>query len=229
VDISDKMLLRAGRLNLPFGVRIPEHNMWVREKTQTDRESDQQHGVALSYVGESVRGEFMAIAGNYQVNPDRFRERGYAGFVEGFASNRFSAGVTSKVTHMKTDRLTGKENVTRQVHGIMGRWVPAEELTVMFEADVLFRTNADAGYVGFVQADYEVTRGLHLMLTGEFVDEGLSIEKDAQRSSPGAGEPRLGGWASIDWFFYKQFEARIDFIQRQRDPFTILGQLHFYL
>src|SRR5690606_21493049 len=48
VDLGSKVVLRAGRLNLPFGVRIPEHTMWVREATRTDRESDQQHGLAFS-------------------------------------------------------------------------------------------------------------------------------------------------------------------------------------
>ncbi|MEO6601359.1 MAG: hypothetical protein ABIQ16_15885, partial [Polyangiaceae bacterium] len=38
--------LRAGHMNLPFGVRIPEHTMWVRQSTRTDRESAQQDGVA---------------------------------------------------------------------------------------------------------------------------------------------------------------------------------------
>ena len=111
----------------------------------------------------------------------------------------------------------------------MGRYAPIEQLAVLFEADVLFRTNTDAGYVGFLQADYEPIQGLHLMLTGELLDEGLSTESDAVPIGPGNGEPRFGGWASIDWFFFRQFEARVDFIQRQNDPFTILGQVHFYL
>lgn len=228
-DFNDEFLLRAGRLNLPFGVRVPEHTMWVREKTQTDRESDQQTGVALSYVGDVLRGEIMGILGNYQINPDEFRERGYSLFIEGLGNNRFAAGVSSKLTYAKKDRYTGEENVTRQAHGLMSRWVPWEPLAVLFEADMLFRTNTDAGYVGFVQADWEVIQGLHLLATGELLDEGLSIDRDAPEAAPGAGEPRFGVWGSVDWFFYRQFEMRVDFIQRQNDPFTILGQVHFYL
>ncbi|HXS17445.1 MAG TPA: hypothetical protein VN764_09655, partial [Polyangiaceae bacterium] len=54
VDLGNEFVLRGGRLNLPFGVRIPEHTMWVRDATRTDRESHQQDGVALAYVSENL-------------------------------------------------------------------------------------------------------------------------------------------------------------------------------
>ena len=81
-DILPELTVRAGRLNLPFGVRIPEHTMWVRQSTNTDRESSQEHGVAFAYIDEKLRGELMGIAGNYQVNPDKYRNRGYSGYLE---------------------------------------------------------------------------------------------------------------------------------------------------
>ncbi len=228
-DFADKYTLRLGRVNLPFGVRIPEHTMWVREKTHTDRESDQQSGVALAYVGDTLRGEAMAILTNYSINPDKFRERGYSLYVEGLAQTNLAAGVSSKVTYAQEDQFTGKDDVTRQAHGLMARWAPVEPLVVLFETDLLFMTNTDAGYVGFLQADWEMIQGLHLILTGEVLDEGLSTEADAVPQSPGNGEPRWGGWASVDWFFFRQFEMRVDCIQRQNDPFTVLGQVHLYL
>src|SRR5690606_18815666 len=136
-DRDKKWLLRAGRLNQPFGLRIPEHNAWVREATRTDRESDQHHGLALSYVSEKLRGEIMAIAGNYQVGPDSFRERGYSMFVEGIAGTSFASGVSSKVTYAESDlydrtvdpvtnSILPERNTLRQAHGIFGRWAPAK-------------------------------------------------------------------------------------------------------
>lgn len=229
VDIADKYTVRAGRLNLPFGLRMPEHTTWVRESTMTDRESDQQHGVSLAYVGESLRAEIMGIAGNYQIQPQEVRERGYSAFVESVTANNLAIGVSSKVTTTSVDRFTGEENVLRQAHGIMGRWAPFHQLVLMVEADMLFRTNADAGYVGFAQADYEIVQGLHFMLTGEVLDEGRSIASSAPPIGPGLGKAKLGGWASIDWFFANQFELRVDLISRQTEPLTVLGQLHFYL
>lgn len=229
VDIADRFTLRAGRMNLPFGLRIPEHTMWVREGTMTDRESDQQHGVALAYVGESLRAEIMGIAGNYQLHPPEAREKGYALFVESVTSNNMAVGFSSKVTTAAVDRWTGEENVLRQAHGIMGRWAPAQPLAILFEMDMLFRTNTEAGYVGFLQLDYEVVQGLHFMLTGEVFDEGRSVAVDAPPLGPGLGEPKLGGWVSVDWFFAPQLEFRVDLVSRQTEPLTVLGQLHFYL
>jgi hypothetical protein len=133
------------------------------------------------------------------------------------------------VTYAQEDQFTGKDDVTRQAHGLMARWAPVEPLVMLFETDLLFMTNTDAGYVGFLQADWEMIQGLHLILTGEVLDEGLSTEADAVPQAPGNGEPRFGGWASVDWFFFRQFEMRVDCIQRQNDPFTVLGQVHLYL
>ena len=68
--------LRGGRMNMPFGIRNVEHTMWVRATTRTDTNSSQQHGVSLAYNGAELRGEVMLIAGNFQVSPDAYRERG---------------------------------------------------------------------------------------------------------------------------------------------------------
>jgi hypothetical protein len=229
LQLNDSMWLRAGRLNLPFGVRIPEHTMWVREATRSDRESDQQHSVAFAYVGERVRLEAQAILGNYQIGPDQFRERGYSAFIEGIGDGNIAAGVSSKVTFAKEDRLTGEKDSLRQAHGLMMRWAPARQFVLMAEADALFRTSANAGYVGFVQGDYEPLQGLHFILTGEVLDEGAAITTPPQVVSPGVGQPKLGMWGSIDWFFWTQLELRVDAVVRQNDPFTILSQFHLYL
>jgi len=239
VDIGDSFVLRAGRLNLPFGLRIPEHTTWVREETRSDRESDQQHGLSLAYVGDDLRAEIMAIGGNLQTSygatddedysSTAIHERGYSMYVEGLGSTRFAAGVTSKVTYSELDPKTYQEKTLRQAHGLTMRWAPHHSVAIMAEADALFRSNAEAGYVGFVQTDWEPLSGFHLLLTGEVLDRGLDDGKSVQGSSPGAGEPRMGGWVGFDWFFYKQLEFRTDVMFRQEQKPTILGQLHFYL
>lgn len=243
VDIGSEFTLRAGRLNLPFGLRIPEHTAWVREETRTDRESDQQHGVALSYVGQNLRAEVMGIAGNYQMKlnpgppyedltPDSVRERGYSMYVEGIAGSSFATGITSKVTHTQLDRLTFERDSLRQAHGVTARWAAHRTFSVMGEADALFRSRADAGYVAFLQGDWEPIQGLHLMATGELLDRGLPVQKEGEAPPTviyGAGAPQLGGWVSVDWFFYRQLEFRTDVIFRQEEPLTILGQVHLYL
>ncbi len=232
-EIDPEILVRAGRINLPFGVRMPEHVMWVRDQTHTDRESDQSHGVAVSYSGAKLRGEVMAIAGNYQLGPDDFRDRGYAGFAEYFLDTKLAVGVTSLLTIAQADRFTLREEpVTRQAHGLTGRWSPAKPLVLLLEADVLLVTDRELGYVGMLQADFEVVQGLHLLGTGELLDvgaDGRVLRGRTATTSPGVGEPKLGGWLGVNWFFLPHLDLRVDALMRQQDPLTLLAQIHAYL
>ncbi|MEP7050419.1 MAG: hypothetical protein ABJB12_08710 [Pseudomonadota bacterium] len=228
-DLADgQVTLRAGHMNLPFGVRIPEHTMWVRQATRTDRESAQQDGVALAFNGEKFRGEIMGIAGNYQVRPDKYRERGYSLYLEYMTSSRTALGISSLVTSAKEDRVNLDPKVVRQAHGAFMRSAFTDEVTLLAEADGLFRTDHEAGYVGFAQLDYEVTQGLHLMATGEVLDQGYDKIVGGDRVL-GAGQPQLGAWGTVDWFCLPHVEFRVDLFSRQNDQTTVLGQLHVFL
>lgn len=233
VDFDDgAMTLRLGRMNLPFGLRIPEHTMWVREATRTDRESSQQHGAALAYAGESVRGEVMLIAGNYQVHPDRVRERGYSLYVESRAGDRVGLGVSSLVTHAEEDRIVlDATPVTRQAHGVFGRITVLPSLVVLSELDGLVTTGRDLGYAGLMQIDFEPIQGLHAKGAAEILDLGRLPDSPLRPfvAEPGIGRPRLGWWLGFDWFFAPQLEFRTDVIKRQKTPVEVFGQLHAYL
>jgi hypothetical protein len=229
--MNQEITLRAGRLNLPYGLRIPEHVMWVREATRTDRESDQQHGLALAYNGADIRGEVMAIAGNYQINPDEYRERGYSLYAEYMTSSRAAVGISSLVTKAARDRIFLEDDVLRMSHGAFVRGALGEKFVIMVEADLLKRSTAELGYTGLLQLDFEPTQGLHFIGTGEALDQGYPIGGGPNGSVriEGSGKPKLGGWLSVAWFFYTHFDVRVDAIARQQDPFTLLGQLHVYL
>ena len=113
---DDAYLVRAGRIDLPFGVRQIEHTLFVRQATRTDLNDTQQHGVAIAYTGDLFRGEVMAIAGNYQVSPDAYRERGYSAYAEIAPLSNAAFGVSSLVTHAARD-LYSRLPDTRQAHG----------------------------------------------------------------------------------------------------------------
>lgn len=226
-DISDHVLIRAGRLNLPFGVRIPEHVMWSRVATRTDREHNQQHGLALDYYEGPFRAELMGILGNYQISPDKFRERGYSLYAEYLVSPHVGIGVSSLVTHAEADyQLAGTPPNTRQAHGLTGRVAPMRELAILAEGDALLSTVSSFGYVGMLQADYELTQGFHVMGTGEILDNGKP--NGATAASTGFGEPALGGWLSAAWFFFTHLDARVDIVFRQNTPTTLQAQMHYY-
>lgn len=229
-DVTPELQLRAGRLNLPFGVRVPEHTLWARLATRTDRESSQQHGLSVHYEHESFRFEVMGIAGNYQINPDKFRERGYSGYFEYYVNPRAILGINSLVTVAKEDRLlVDEQSMVRMAHGGMLRIAMSESTVFVAEASAILRSRHEPGYVGFTQVDWEVTQGLHFMLTGELLDQGHSKATDAGPRTPGSGKPKVGGWVSASWWFLPHFDLRIDGIQRTGEDFSILAQLHAYL
>jgi hypothetical protein len=229
-EVTPELLVRAGRLNLPFGARIPEHVMWVRSATRTDRESAQQHGLSVHYLAETFRVELMGIAGNYQINPDEFRERGYSGYFEYFLGTKTVFGASSLVTVAKNDRLVqDKASMTRMAHGVMLRSAVGHSTVVTAEIDALLRSRFEAGYVGFLQVDFEAVQGLRFMLTGEMLDEGHSKAADAPARTAGSGKPRVGGWVSASWWFLPHFDVRLDAIKRTAEDVSILAQLHCYL
>jgi hypothetical protein len=238
-QVTDALSIKAGRLNLPFGVRLPEHIMWVRSATRTDRESAQQHGVSAYYLADAFRFELMGIAGNYQINPDHFRERGYSGYFEYFAGERTVVGVSSLVTVAKNDRLVvDGQKMTRQAHGGILRTAVGENTVISAEFDALVRSRFELGYVGMLQVDYEATQGLHFMATGEMLDEGHAKRavdpvtgqpKPSEPRAPGSGKPRVGGWLSASWWFLPHFDVRLDALKRTGDDISILAQLHCYL
>ncbi len=226
--MDEALLVRAGRIALPFGIRNIEHTLWVRTTTRTDINTGQQHGVAVSYSGEDLRGEVMAIAGNFQLNPDDYRERGYAGFLEWTPMQRLSVGVDSLMT---TTLLDVRDRVTtfRQAHGAFVRAAPYPPLVLSAEGTALLRSPTGAstslGYAGMLQGDYEPLQGVHGILTGEIMNEGID----------GNG-PSLGLWVSSAWFFAPHMDVRMDGIVRNvpagttnTNVLSLLLQLHAYL
>ncbi|HXK19542.1 MAG TPA: hypothetical protein VNG33_17150 [Polyangiaceae bacterium] len=223
---DDRFLLRVGRVNLPFGVRSIEHTLWVRRATRTDLNDTQQHGVALAFDGSGIRAEVMAIAGNYQIRPDAYRERGYSLSAEYAAADRLALGVSSLATHAARDLLLKTPN-TRQAHGLFVRYAPWEPLVLLGEGDVLLQhTPGSATLVGLasmLQADVEPVQGLHFMLTGETY-------------TPGKQAQSYGGWLGSSWFFAPHADVRVDFMRRSEifGPMRVhvtaaMAQLHVYL
>ena len=198
-------LLRAGRLNLPYGLRIIDHTLYVRAATATDINATQEHGVAFAYSGEKLRAEVMGVLGNYQISPDAFRQRGYSGYAEWAFTTRAALGVSSLITHSADDVLL-RAATTRQAHGLFARWSPFDKLALLAEADlVLVRPSGAAaqdGVATMLQADYELVQGLHFIATGE------------TNSATQAGGTSYGGWVAAAWFFAPHADVRLDVMKR---------------
>jgi hypothetical protein len=222
-------LVRAGRMNLPFGVRTNEHTLWVRDATSTSINDHQAHGVSAYVGGEIVRGELMAVAGNYQVRPDDFRERGYSGYLELMPIAGLAVGISSLITHRQLDEYA-VEKTWRHAHGGFVRWAtPFEPVVVISEVDYVLTSPQNrphqSGMAALVQADYELVQGIHLMATGEMNNIGF-------RDQPAS----FAGWLSYAWFFAPHADIRFDSIyyafrsqSRTTNALAALMQFHVYL
>jgi hypothetical protein len=232
VDLGaeSQWLVRAGRFNLPFGLRLIEHPLWVRKVSRTDVDAFQQYGVAVAYTAPKLRGEAMAVLGNYLVSPDSLRERGYSAFVEWAVKEKLTLGGSSLVTHARHD-LYLMTPLWRHAHGVFARWSPAKRLALLGEVDYVFfsqppRTN-NGGFVSLLQADYEAVRGLHAVLSWETLSQELT-DRGSFFSS--------GVWGSLVWFFAPHADVRVDVVWRNNGNATprtndlmLLGQLHLFL
>jgi hypothetical protein len=222
---DEGMLLRAGRMNLPFGLRNVEHTSWVRSESRTEINQNQQHGVAFAYTRDPWRGEIMAILGNFQVNGDRFRERGYSAYVGRALAHKLEVGLSSKATHARADILLGVP-LTRHAHGAFARYSVFKPLVLLGEADLLIAapSNGDTrtGGAGWLQIDVEPWQGLHVDVAGE-----LLRSADLPRGT------RQGLWTGVWWFFLPHFDLRADAILRgggdAPGTVTYIAQAHGYL
>lgn len=226
VDLGEdkNWLLRAGRINLPFGIRNVEHTMWTRTVTRSDVNVGQQHGLALAYNGSSWRAELMAIAGNFQVSPAEYRERGYSGMVEFAAATNLGLGVSSLIRIAGRNLFFPQVPMTRHAHGGFLRYAPSKLFVLMAELDLLAYAPSggaqQGGTVAMFQVDFEPTQGLHLMVTGETWSE------------PGGQAAASEIWGSAAWFLAPHFDIRLDAV-RQNFPnlgiSTLLAQIHAFL
>jgi hypothetical protein len=222
---DDAVMIRAGRENLPFGLRNNEHYSWVRSETRTDTNVAQQVGASVAYNSEQLRGELMGIAGNFQTGPDAYRERGYSAFGEYALKKNAYVGLSSLITYAGADVDTALPTV-RHAHGAFFRWAPVEMLALMGELDLTVKQSPNTldklGHASWLQADFEVVQGLHLMLTGETVSRGNTGE--------GVG---VGGWAGVAWYALPHTEFRLDGIVRRAPAGAmseaIVAQVHFFL
>lgn len=221
------LLVRGGRMALPFGIRSEEHTLFARSATQTDSNAQQQVGVDAVYGSRRFRAEGMAILGNFQVAPDTFRERGYSFAGSWSVTKSAEVGVSSLLAHAKLDTDTLTEQI-RQAHGVFARVAPAERVGLLAEADLLVdgTLGPKFGTTGYLQVDVEAVSGLHLRGTGEWCDDDL---RDTDTAT-------LRGSGTALWFFAPHADLRVDALYGTRactpslsPSFMGLVQAHFFL
>jgi hypothetical protein len=216
-------LLRAGRINVPFGLRNLEHTSFVRTATQTDINEDQTYGVAYAISRPTWRTEVMALLGNLSVHPDAYRERGAAGYLELSLSPTTALGISALAARTDASLVT-KLPTLRQAYGGFARMSPWRPLVIQLEADVLLNKELgvgpqDVGHAEWLQADIEVVRGLHVLGALE-------------GTKTGATPLQTGVWGGLWWFAVPHIDLRADVVQRWGNgpsTLTFLVQANVYL
>jgi hypothetical protein len=216
LDEDGAWLLRAGRIAVPFGIRMIEHTLWARSLTRTDIDETQEYGVALSLSEDKFRTEVMAIAGNFQIHPDVFRERGYSAYAEYAPTTTLAFGASSLFTRATRDIVYGITDY-RYANGVFARYSPVQPLVLLAEADSVYQSltwhGHRGGYAAFVQADYEPAQGFHIMVTTEVMNGGSQGEP-----------PSFDGWLSGVWFFLPHMDLRLDAIYSSLGVASSIGQ-----
>ncbi len=202
---ANGVMIRAGRINLPFGIRTDQHILFTRAITRTTTNDDQSFGLSASYEARSWRAELMGILGNLHVSPDVFRERGYSGTFSYALDNNAELGVSSLVAAARSDVETLLPT-TRQAHGVFTRYAPLERVGLLGEADLLLTSAGEeqrqsaTGVVIDLHTDIEAAQGVHVKLGGEVCDPDLS--DDAGSASR--------GWGAVQWFLAPHVNLRVD-------------------
>jgi hypothetical protein len=228
LDEDASWLVRAGRITLPFGIRAIEHTLFARVLTRTDIDQRQQYGLSLSVTKERFRGELMGIAGNFQIRPDDYRERGYSLFFEYAPINTLALGVSSLFTHANLDINFLVPN-NRFANGLFVRYAPIQQLVLLAEGDSVYQALDGQpdhnGYAAFAQLDAEPLQGVHVMLTGELTNSGAAGESAS-----------YSAWLSAVWFFWSHMDLRVDGVYQvlsapagTTNAPSILLQYHVYL
>ena len=202
LDDEGAWLVRAGRIAVPFGIRMIEHTLFARSLTRTDIDDTQQYGASLYFAHDKLRGELMGIAGNFQISPDEFRERGYSAYVEYAPETTLAIGASSLFTRATRDIYLGVTDY-RYCNGVFARYSPVKPLVILTEVDSVYQSltwnGHRGGFAAFAQADIEPMQGLHLMATTEAMNGG------------NAGEPSSWDvWGSAVWFFLPHADLRFD-------------------
>jgi hypothetical protein len=225
---TKSVTVRAGRMNLPYGIRSENHILDTAGATRTTTNDQQQTGVSMFFNTRKWRAEVMGILGNYQVSPDSFRDRGYSAYLAYAPETTLELGLSSLLTTVGTDLVTRAARL-RSAQGLFVRWAPVPPLAILAQGDLLLDNQDGAFSTGVVSTavlDYEPLQGLHFQAIGEQCDDDFA---DTDRSA-------VTGTGAAQWFFAPHADLRLDggygsilcTPGAAPNPFASL-QAHFYL
>jgi hypothetical protein len=160
VRFSDSLSLRAGRLALPFGMRIPDHTQYTREDLGFDKWS-QTYAVELDTYNDDWLVASAVFIGDVLYAPRELQERGGALTITRNLPGRASAGVSFLGASSRWQR-----RAAASIHARLRLW---ERSYIMGEAAAYRRWTTPAphrqtGVAGFVRAGWFALESLDVFV-----------------------------------------------------------------
>jgi hypothetical protein len=124
VRFSDATGMRAGRMVLPFGLRLADHTQYTREDFGFDK-WDQSYAIEVDHASEQWMISVAGFAGDLWLDPQPLQERGGAGTVAYNVPSKASFGASL---------LGGRSEAAMRAAGsVFARWQPLSTVYLLAE------------------------------------------------------------------------------------------------
>jgi hypothetical protein len=216
----DSAGIYVGFMDIAFGLRIPEHNSYIRRNNGLDM-NDQAHGALLHLSGETWDLGAHAVLGNLLQSPD-VRQKGGSLFLEIEAREGWRIGASGLYSwNDYRSRLLGA------LHSRFALGVGSSILAQVGFYRKGTSAQTELGISGFVQSCARLSRGAHGLMTFELLSENILASTPRQvRVGPGLL------YAPKQWVEFRfDFLATRTFATSQvlADSLTLMSQVHVWL
>jgi hypothetical protein len=205
-----KTTIRAGRFSPIYGLRLPDHNLWV--KTEAGLQPWLRQDTA-EFIYEDEKS-FIALAGFQSSSgmPLPYQTTGYTFNFYQVVGETYRLGVSGTNSEGQ-----GQRRRTATAHGTLGftrEWYAHVEVLRSWTSGV-------TKDVGFLRSGLEVSKG---------IIPYIQAQGRVDREQIGNGQMRYG--AGILWYPRPHFEVQLQFEQQQSKPTNsqeAFMVLHYYL
>jgi hypothetical protein len=218
--LSENKRIFVGMMDIPFGIRTPDHTAYSRSVTQL-QQNDQSHSIILHKFGEEHEMGLALLLGNL-FQESSLRQMG--------ASSTFEYDVWEKVRIGHSHLYTRNNYRSRLMNALHARIGVGEGSAVLMEVGGVWQKtkipSSEFKTYGLIESMVRLRRGLHFILIGEFTTPDTFKP-----------QPRIFSLGpALQYFPMNRVELRLDLKTRrtinasnvEEDSTNLMGQLHVW-
>lgn len=169
-NFSGNHYVKAGKMYLPFGLRLEDDSAFVRQATGFNFDSsDNGVELGLDFAASTVNLFVSNGTGAVSNTDDRF--------LYGIKVERLFSGFRLGGTAVHNDGVNDKQSMMN-LYGGLG-W---GNFTLLAEADYIINSSADSPkqkqWVALFEINYQLLKGLNLKVTSEYFDPDINISEN---------------------------------------------------